>query len=176
MNSIIDTQAINFNQQKVNSIPSNSANQETVYSEPIETNDSQVESVTVSRTPPWRKNYNLGQQQQTVDDAQTVENTNVLDPTNRIPPLALIQLQPPWQDETQKRRINPKRRPNFKEDPTGYLGIQLFFFRFPFENERKNGIPYLEFRFRDSISKRIFFFFRSTNSHFTQFNSECAQS
>lgn len=124
----------------MNLILNNSSDQESVsYSEQNDSGESQVESITVSRTPPWRKNSILNQHQQHHQSpsvvTQMVENANISADTNgRVPPLPqqqLLQSQPPWQEETQKRRNNSKRRPNFKEDPTGYLGSwinnQLFF-------------------------------------------------
>lgn len=120
-------QSTNFNNcspinQKGNA--SDSSNHESVYSEQNDSGESQIESITVSRTPPWRKNsiLNQQQQQQTAIVNQNVDETNG---NSRVPPLPqqpILQSQPPWQEETQKRRNNSKRRPNFKEDPTGYLG------------------------------------------------------
>lgn len=116
----------------MNLILNNSSNQESVtYSEQNDSGEGQVESITVSRTPPWRKNSILNQQQQQQQQlpsvvTHTVENASIsVDTNSRVPPLPqqqLLQSQPPWQEETQKRRNNSKRRPNFKEDPTGYLG------------------------------------------------------
>lgn len=101
----------------------NSLNQETSYSDQSDASENQVESITVSRTPPWHRNSILNHQQQLNIAASNVEKTNISN--NRVPPLPqqhIIQSQPPWQEETQKRRNNSKKRPNFKEDPTGYLG------------------------------------------------------
>lgn len=110
-----------------------STSQDAVYSESSESPENQVESVTVSRTPPWRKNSILNQQQQqqptqqSIVVPQNVDNISAPSQDIRVPPLPqqhLVQLQPPWQSETQKRRNISKKRLNFKEDPTGYLNHQ----------------------------------------------------
>ncbi|XP_031617733.1 homeobox protein 5 isoform X2 [Contarinia nasturtii] len=93
--------------------------------------ENQIENVTVSRTPPWRKNSILNHQQQLQSIAgQNVESNHISNANSRVPPLPQQHIlkthtQPPWQDESQKRRNNnSKKRPNFKEDPTGYLNHQ----------------------------------------------------
>lgn len=107
-----------------------SSGQDAVYSEQNDSAENQIESVTVSRTPPWRKNSILNQQQQQqAIVGQTVDNATISNANSRVPPLPQqillqTQTQPPWQEDTQKRRNNTKKRPNFKEDPTGYLNHQ----------------------------------------------------
>lgn len=100
--------------------------QDITYSEQSETTiENQVESITVSRTPPWRKNSILNQQQQQ-QQSSSVTAPNVENANGRVPPITnqhVMQTQPPWQDETHKRN-NSKKQPNFKEDPTGYLDQQ----------------------------------------------------
>ncbi|XP_055315430.1 uncharacterized protein DDB_G0283357 isoform X2 [Sitodiplosis mosellana] len=113
---------------------SQASGQDAVFtSKQSDTLENQIESVTVSRTPPWRKNSILNQQQQQQPSLQSVvgqnsENTTISNANSRVPPLPQhlmqTQTQPPWQNETQNRRINAKKRPNFKEDPTGYLNHQ----------------------------------------------------
>ncbi|XP_037029921.1 methyl-CpG-binding domain protein 5 isoform X2 [Bradysia coprophila] len=107
--------------------------------------ENKVANVTVSRTPPWRKNSIVSQHQ--VDQQQTTQQI-ITNSNGRVPPLPQQhmvqqssqpqlqqqqqqqQQQPqqqqtaPWQEETLKRRPIPKKRPNFKEDPTGYLDHQ----------------------------------------------------
>lgn len=93
-----------------------------------------VSTISRSRTPPWRKNsiLNLQQKQQQQQQQQTnvvQQSHGTLAASNgRVPPLpqqsSQSQQQPPWHDETQKRRNTAKKRPNFKEDPTGYLDHQ----------------------------------------------------
>lgn len=119
--------------------PDTSTSQDAIYAESSDLPENQVESVTVSRTPPWRKNSILNQhqqqqqqqptqqQQQTIVVPQNVENIALASQDIRVPPIPqqhLVQLQPPWQSETQKRRNISKKRLNFKEDPTGYLNHQ----------------------------------------------------
>lgn len=101
--------------------------------------ENKIANVTVSRTPPWRKNSIVSQQ---VDQQQQQQTTQIITNSSngRVPPLPQQhmvqqsnqptinqQSQPqtaPWQEETFKRRPIPKKRPNFKEDPTGYLDHQ----------------------------------------------------
>uniref|UniRef100_A0A1L8DIF5 Putative homeobox transcription factor n=1 Tax=Nyssomyia neivai TaxID=330878 RepID=A0A1L8DIF5_9DIPT len=68
--------------------------------------DSKLSNLTLSRAPPWRKNTNVGQE------------------FERVPPLH--PRDPPWQEEKriQRTRSIAKKRPNFKDDPTGYLDHQ----------------------------------------------------
>lgn len=115
--------------QNVESVSTETTNSESAYSDQTDSGENQVESITVSKTPPWRKNSILNQQQQQQQHQTAIITQNNVDNTDtnsRVPPLPhqqqLVQTQPPWQEETQKRRNNSKRRPNFKEDPTGYLG------------------------------------------------------
>uniref|UniRef100_A0A1B0GJR9 MBD domain-containing protein n=2 Tax=Lutzomyia longipalpis TaxID=7200 RepID=A0A1B0GJR9_LUTLO len=70
--------------------------------------DGKLSNLTLSRAPPWRKN--AGQQE-----------------FERVPPLH--PRDPPWQEEKrlQQQRTRStiaKKRPNFKDDPTGYLDHQ----------------------------------------------------
>lgn len=104
---------------------------ESFTSEQNDLPENQIENVTVSRTPPWRKNSILNQQNQLQNIAgQNVETNHISNANSRVPPLPQQHLlkthtQPPWQDESKKRRNNnSKKRPNFKEDPTGYLNHQ----------------------------------------------------
>lgn len=113
----------------VNSIShaASTSGQDTGFSEQSDSSENQIESVTVSRTPPWRKNSILNQQSKMTVVGQSFEHTNISNANSRVPPLPQqhsVQNQPPWQEETQKRRNNPNKRPNFKEDPTGYLNQQ----------------------------------------------------
>lgn len=86
--------------------------------------ESTATDITLSRTPPWQKNSILSQQQaivnQSNETASAVAQQNLLAQTTQ---LKNVKQPPPWQDET-KRRSMVKKRPNFKEDPTGYLDHQ----------------------------------------------------
>lgn len=80
--------------------------------------------ITLSRTPPWQKNSILCHQPTIVN--QSNEPVNTMPPHQlpaHSPQLKNVKQQPPWHDET-KRRNMVKKRPNFKEDPTGYLDHQ----------------------------------------------------
>ncbi|XP_055697648.1 mucin-4 isoform X2 [Phlebotomus papatasi] len=76
--------------------------------------DSKLSNLTLSRAPPWRKS--VGQE------------------FERVPPLhPQRDSQPPWQEEKRLQRTrsvagggstSTKKRPNFKDDPTGYLDHQ----------------------------------------------------
>lgn len=115
-----------LNTGSISQIASSSGSEAVFVPEQNDPTENQIESITVSRTPPWRKNSILNQQQQ----QQNIDNPNISNTNGRVPPLPQqhimqTQTQPPWQEETQKRRCNSsKRRPNFKEDPTGYLNHQ----------------------------------------------------
>lgn len=85
--------------------------------------DNKMTEITVSRTPPWKRNSILSQQPQTIV-VQANERIPQLGSQNAIQQIQAVVKQPPWQDETQNRRILAKKRPNFKEDPTGYLEQQ----------------------------------------------------
>lgn len=105
-----------------NANPTVSTDLDATFTDQPEPPENQVDSITVSRTPPWRKNSILNQQ-----PVVSVESANISNANSRVPPLPqqhLLQTQPPWQEETQKRRNNTKKRPNFKDDPTGYLNHQ----------------------------------------------------
>lgn len=86
--------------------------------------ESTATDITLSRTPPWQKNSILSQQQaivnQSNETASTAAQQNLIAHTTQ---LKNVKQQPPWHDET-KRRNMVKKRPNFKEDPTGYLDHQ----------------------------------------------------
>lgn len=76
----------------------------------------QIDSLTVSRPPPWRRHSialrpptNIS----TFADKPFISKADI-----RVPPLPQQQR---WQDGSHDQK-NTKKRPNFKEDPTGYLG------------------------------------------------------
>ncbi|XP_059610752.1 uncharacterized protein LOC132257740 [Phlebotomus argentipes] len=78
--------------------------------------DNKLSNLTLSRAPPWRKSAPVNQE------------------FERVPPLHPQQRdnnQPPWQEEKRLQRTRnvanasaAKKRPNFKDDPTGYLDHQ----------------------------------------------------
>lgn len=91
------------------------------------TTTSTISNLQLSKSPPWRKNINTLQNQGS--------NQFQIGP-ERVPPLPhqhMVSQPPPWQEENQKRMIKirnspgmatTKKRPNFKDDPTGYLDHQ----------------------------------------------------
>lgn len=81
--------------------------------------------ITLSRPPPWQKNSILSQQQAIVSQTNGMCGTSVAQSHFQPQPTQLkhVKQQPPWHDES-RRRNNIKKRPNFKEDPTGYLDHQ----------------------------------------------------
>lgn len=103
--------------------PVNDVNTSTVVSNVIE---SVASDITLSRTPPWQKNSILSQHQTIVNQsnelAAPVAQEHLFAQTTQTH-LKNVKHQPPWHDET-KRRNMVKKRPNFKEDPTGYLEHQ----------------------------------------------------
>lgn len=84
--------------------------------------EARMTEITVSRTPPWKKNSILSQQPQAIV-VQAGERVPHLQP-NVVQQMQGAVRHPPWQDEAQGRRVVAKKRPNFKEDPTGYLEHQ----------------------------------------------------
>lgn len=86
--------------------------------------DNTVPDIKFSRTPPWQKNSILSQQQ-----AITHQSNESILPTlqqhmlTQTMQLKNVKQQPPWHDESKLRNMS-KKRPNFKEDPTGYLDQQ----------------------------------------------------
>ncbi|CAD7084848.1 unnamed protein product [Hermetia illucens] len=132
----------------VSNMAYHSQQQQPIKQEPE--NEKLIGSVTLSKTPPWRKNSILQQQQSQTGQSTTLQQQNQMYATGneRIPPLPQTHLQqqsqnmtPPWQHQQQsdliqtrvvKSRQSPnvtgtsanKKKPNFKDDPTGYLDHQ----------------------------------------------------
>lgn len=87
--------------------------------------ESVTSDITLSRTPPWQKNSILSQHQTIANQSNelaAVAQDHLFAQTTQTH-LKNVKHQPPWHDET-KRRNMVKKRPNFKEDPTGYLEHQ----------------------------------------------------
>lgn len=96
-----------------------------ISAEPIENAeaeilDNQCESITVSRPPPWRR-HSVYAHAPPATDVPATDKPMPSHINNHIPPVPQQQWQTSWQDDMAVHK-NAKKRPNFEEDPTGYLG------------------------------------------------------
>lgn len=85
--------------------------------------DNQCESITVSRPPPWRR-HSVYAHVPPATDVSSINKTTPSHTSNHIPPVPQQQWQTSWRDDMSIQKI-PIKRPNFEEDPTGYLGTTI---------------------------------------------------
>lgn len=122
-----------------------------------DTSGNQIENITVSRPPPWRRHSIYAQQPPAGDKT----GATPAPANNRVPPLAQhqqLEPQPPENDTHDFK--NAKKRPNFKEDPTGYLGSSFIRFwtdyvTFRSEPLTNNSLSFSRFHRQHQINKQL---------------------
>lgn len=104
------------NSNATNTGSSTTASQKTTATNQKNAHSNQIDNMTVSRPPPWRRHSIALRPPMNI--STLVDKAFTPEAENRVPPLPQQQHLP---DGVHDRK-NTKKRPNFKEDPTGYLG------------------------------------------------------